>query len=91
MEAALWKPGRGVQNSQLACWEKRFPTRVMSPLAALGPLGGRPGRRRGAQVAAAGQSAGSWERRPLKAEPMTVESLKQDGKVESMKAEPMMV
>ena len=78
MEAALWKPGRGVQNSQLACWEKRFPTRVqiplavLGPLAALGPLGGCPGRRRGAQVAAAGQSACSLKGRPLKAEPMMV-------------------
>jgi hypothetical protein len=91
VEAALWKPGRGVQNSQLACWEKRFPTRVQSPLAALGPLGGRPGRRRGAQVAAAGQSAGSLVCRPLMEEPKKVESLKQDAQVESMKAEPMTV
>ena len=86
MEAGSWG-----EKPQLACWGKRFPTRVWSPLAALGPLGGCPGRRRGGLGAAAGLCAGSLKGRPLKEEPKKVESLKPGGKVESLKAEPMTV
>ena len=70
-----------MQKPQLACSGKRFPTRARSPLAALGLLAGRPGRRRGGQVAAAGLCVGSLKGRPRKEEPKMVESLKPDGKV----------